>query len=184
MHSSNPPPSKSEAVPSENKPAPKPVRKPKSVGPRLNGASREARQLASAILEVIGGTRLPSDAAAALSISLPRYYLLESRALNGLIAACEPRPIGRVRSAESELNQTQKEVTRLQQECARYAALVRAAQRTVGLAPPPPPKPNDKGKLRRKRKPTVRALRAVEVLKSQTSGETEAGNGGDRPAEG
>ena len=179
--------SKAPSAPTENA-DPKPQKRKATGfrGPRLNGASRGARQLAAAILEVMGGARLPSDAAAALSISLPRYYLLESRALNGLVEACEPRPIGRVRSAESELADAQKEVQRVRQECARYAALVRAAQRTVGLAPPAPPKSGDngKGKAHRKRKPSVRALRAVEVLKSQTSGETEAVLAGEQPAEG
>lgn len=156
-------------------------------GPRMNEASREARKIAAAILEVMGGARLPSDAAKALSISLPRYYLLESRALNGLLMACEPRRIGRVRSAESELAAAQKEVQQLQQECARYSALVRAAQRTIGLSQPQPPKPAEKGKGKRgqKRKPTVRALKAAELLiHSASAGETDAASGGDRPAEG
>jgi hypothetical protein len=155
-------------------------------GPRMNEASREARRLATAILEVLGGARLPSDAAKALSVSLPRYYLLESRALNGLLLACEPRRIGRVRSAENELAVAHKEVLQLRQECARYSALVRAAQRTIGLSQPQLPKPGEKGKGKRglKRKPTVRALKAAEQLDSVVSGETEAVSGGDRPAEG
>ena len=154
-------------------------------GPRMNEASREARKVAAAILEVMGGARLPSDAAKALSISLPRYYLLESRALNGLLFACEPRRIGRVRSTESELTAARKEVQQLQQECARYSALVRAAQRTIGLSQPQVPKPGEKGKRGLKRKPTVRALKAAELLiNSASSGETEAVSGGDRSAEG
>jgi hypothetical protein len=154
-------------------------------GPRMNEASREARKVAAAILEVMGGARLPSDAAKALSISLPRYYLLESRALNGLLFACEPRRIGRVRSTESELTAARKEVQQLQQECARYSALVRAAQRTIGLSQPQLPKPGEKGKRGLKRKPTVRALKAAELLiNSASSGETDAVSGGDRSAEG
>lgn len=156
-------------------------------GPRMNEASREARKMAAAILEVMGGARLPSDAAKALGISLPRYYLLESRALNGLLFACEPRRIGRVRSTESELTAARKEVQQLKQECARYSALVRAAQRTIGLSQPQPFKPgeNGKGKRGRKRNPTVRALKAAALLiNSAASGETEAVSGGDRPAEG
>ena len=59
-----------------------------------------------------------------------------------------------------------KELETLQRENARLSALVRAAQRTVGLSAPPPPKPAAKGKkAKKKRKPTVRALRAVERLK-------------------
>ena len=43
--------------------------------------SREAQRFAAAILEVLAGVRTPTDAAAALGISVPRYYLWEQRAL-------------------------------------------------------------------------------------------------------
>jgi hypothetical protein len=161
------PPEKKEAPPK-----PKAKRVPK--GPPIQGGSRDARRLAAAILEVLAGARLPSEAAAALGTNVPRYYLLESRALKGLVEACEPRPLGRVRTAESELAQVRKELDRLKRENARYAALVRAAQRTVGLSAPPPPKPAVNGKGRKKRKPTVRALRAVERLQEETPSEEAA----------
>ena len=164
------------------KPVAKPAKQKRLQGPRMEDGSREAKRQAAAILEVIGGARTPTDAAQALGISLPRYYLLESRALSGLLSACEPRPIGRVRTAESELALLQKENRRLQQECARYTALVRVAQRTIGLSAPPPPKAQaEKGK-RRKRKATVRALKAAVLLQSGPSGEAEAVLGGDQPA--
>jgi hypothetical protein len=160
------------------------VEKPKQVrrkGPAINKpGTSDAKRLAAAILEVLGGVRLPSDAASALSISLPRYYQLEVRALNGLLEACEPRPIGRVRSVESELALAQREVATLKRECSRQQALVRLAQRTVGLTAPQPPKPGPKG--RKRRLPTVRALRALAVLNSEPSGEAEAVSGGDQPA--
>ena len=163
------------------KPAPKQARKK---GPAIDKkGTTEAKRVAAAILEVLGGVRLPSDAASALAVSLPRYYQLETRALNGLVEACEPRAIGRVRSVESELAAAQREIATLKRDCSRHQALVRLAQRTVGLAAPQLPKPGPKG-LRKRRSPTVRALKAVAVLKSETSGETEAVFGGDRPAEG
>jgi hypothetical protein len=59
-------------------------------------ASREARRLAAAILEVLAGVRTPAQAATAVGLSLPRYYQVEGRALQGLLAACEARPRGRV----------------------------------------------------------------------------------------
>ena len=153
-------------------------------GPAIDKkGTSDAKRLAAAILEVLGGARLPSDAATALGVSLPRYYQLETRALNGFVGACEPRPMGRVRSVEGELASAQREIATLKRECSRHQALVRLAQRTVGLAPPQPPKPGPKG-LRRRRKPTVRALKVVDMLKSESSGETEAVSGGDRPAEG
>jgi len=148
---------------------PKPAKKkqkPQKKGPPIEGGSRGARKLAAAILEVLAGARLPSEAAEALGVGVPRYYLLEARALSGLVAACEPKPLGRVRTPESELASVRKELETFQRENARLAALVRAAQRTVGLSAPPPPKPAAKGKkAKKKRKPTVRALRAVARLK-------------------
>ncbi|NJO56017.1 MAG: hypothetical protein HC834_06230 [Rhodospirillales bacterium] len=152
----------------------------KAKGPAIGNGSLEARKLAAAILEVLGGLRLPTDAAKALGISLPRYYQLESRALSGLLSACEPRQKGRVRSVENELDTLRKELARSQREAARYAALARIAQRTVGL-PAPQPVKREPGK-RRTKKPTVRALRAVDVIKSMSSGETSAGSAGEQPA--
>jgi hypothetical protein len=162
----------------ENK-ASKQVRKK---GPAIDtNGTTAAKRVAAAILEVLGGIRLPSDAATALGVSLPRYYQLETRALNGLVGACEPRPIGRVRSVESELASAQREIDILKRDCSRQQALVRLAQRTVGLSPPQPSKSGPKG-LRKRRKPTVRALKAVAVLKSGASGEAEAGTAGEQPA--
>lgn len=157
-------------------------------GPAVNSnGTVDAKRMAAAILEVLGGLRTPTDAATALGLSVPRYYQLETRALNGLLEACEKRPLGRVRSVESELAVAQRELSTLKRECARQQALVRLAQRTVGLAPPQAPKPGPKG-LRKRRRPTVRALKVVAVLNSAlnsgVSGETEAMSGGDRPAEG
>ena len=157
------------------KPAIKKGKGPKK-GPPIDGGSRGARRLAAAILEVLAGARLPSEAASALGVGVPRYYFLEARALKGLVSACEPRPLGKVRTPESVLASVRKELAGLQRENARLSALVRAAQRTVGLSAPPPPKPAAKGKKRKKkRKPTVRALRAVERLKDGLEESTEAG---------
>ena len=50
--------------------------------------SRDAQRFATGILEVLAGVRTPTDAAAAMGISVPRYYLWEQRALEGLVAAC------------------------------------------------------------------------------------------------
>ena len=155
----------------------------KSRGPKLNAVSPHARKVATAILEVLVGGRSPSDAADALSVSLPRYYQLEARALNGLLAACEPRKRGYVRSPERELESTQKKMQQLQRECARHQALARLAQRTIGLAAPATAKPNDSSK-RKKRAPSVRALKVVEALKSDPAGETQAGSAGMQPAQG
>jgi hypothetical protein len=161
-----------------------PTRQVRSKGPAVNkNGTPGAKRIAAAILEVLGGIRLPSDASTALGISLPRYYQLETRALNGLIEACEPRAKGRVRSVQSELSAAQREIATLKRDCSRQQALVRLTQRTVGLSAPQPPKPGPKG-MRKRRTPTVRALKVVAMLKSAASGETDASAGGDRPAEG
>ena len=149
--------------------APVPVkrRKPRHkgpAGPRIQRGTPQARRLAAAILEVLGGTRLPSEAAEAIGVSLPRYYALENRALDGMVEACEPKGKGRTPSPERALGVAKRENDKLRSEIARKQALLRVVQRTVGL-PVPQAKPLKKGK-RRRRKPSVRALRAVSILRS------------------
>jgi hypothetical protein len=139
----------------------------------LSAGSREANRTAAAILEVLAGVRTPTDAASALSIAPPRYYQLEQRALEGLLSACEPRRLGRVQTPDSRIATLEKEVQRWRQECARQQALVRAAQRTIGLAPPRP-KVIDKSTGKRKRRPTVRALKAARTLQSASAEMPEA----------
>ena len=181
----------------EAKPA-KPKRKsrcsscspPSSLGKQ---ASREGNRRAAAILEVLGGLRMPSEAAAALSISVSHYYLLERKALAGLLAACEPEP-KRTRgpSVENKLAKTERELETCRRECMRQAALVRATQRAVGLRAVPSPskkggtatgKPNGKKTpaKRRRQRPMVRALRAAETVRRNSSGENSAGELEQRP---
>jgi hypothetical protein len=148
---------------------------------RKEPISREAQRLAAAILEVLAGVRTPTDAAAVLGVSVPRYYLWEQRALEGLVAACEPRPVGKAAGQRHQLAVLQKELARLKQDCARQQALVRASQRTIGLGPPPPAKPTAKaggkaagkvvGKKARKRRPVVRALKAAATLRAAATTE-------------
>lgn len=129
------------------------------------GASAEAKRLAAAILEVLAGVRTPTQAAQALGMSLPRYYLLEVRALQGMLVACEPRSVGPKPSSASALAALRSECERLRRDCARQQALLRAAQRTIGLsAPAAPSKPAANGKKRRRRRPTARALRVAARL--------------------
>jgi hypothetical protein len=137
------------------------------------GASAEARKRAAVILEVLAGTRTPTQAAEAIGVSLPRYYLLEVQALHGLLLACEPRSLGRQQSAESALAALRRECEQLRRDCARQQALVRAAQRTIGLPPPAPTKPEKNGKQRRRR-PMARALRAAARLQPVEAGTVPA----------
>jgi hypothetical protein len=162
------------------------VRKSPS-GPRaksLAPVSRDAQRLAAVILEVLAGVRTPTEAAATLSLSLPRYYLWEQRALEGLVRACEPRPKGKAASERHQIAVLEKEVVRLRRDCARQQALVRASQRTIGLAAlqpaaKPAAKSNGKatakaaaavaGKAQRKRRPVARALKAAAALRAAAS---------------
>ncbi len=132
-------------------------------GPSVRGGSVEARRLAAAILEVLAGARTPQDAAGALGISVPRYYALEVRALEGLVSVCEPRRPGRGPSPGHEAEELRRAVARLERECGRRGALLRAAQRAVGLSAVRP-EPRDKVRKRPKRRPTVRALGAARRL--------------------
>lgn len=146
------------------------VRAAKQRGPYRDlgdGASTEAKRVAAVILEVLAGARTPPEAATVLKVSLPRYYLLEVRALHGMLVACEPRSRERGPSPASALATLQRECEQLRRECTRQQTLVRAAQRTMGLTPPAPEssKPDRNGKKRRRRRPMVRALRVLARLK-------------------
>jgi hypothetical protein len=140
--------------------------------PREPQPGREARQRAAVILDVLAGSRTPQQGADALSLSLPRYYQLEARALGGLVAACESRPRGRQVEATAELARANKEVDRLKRELSRYQALVRLTQRTVGVTAPAPEKP---GTRKRHRKPAVRALRRAEALRAEEPPDPDTG---------
>lgn len=146
----------------------------------------EANRRAAVILEVLAGVRLPSEAAQALGISVNHYYILERKALEGLLASCERQPTGRrTPSAEKQLARLERELAQAQRECQRQAALVRATQRAVGLPATPSSEPPAKSsrrrrkdaasatKRRRRRRPTVRALRAAEALAKNSSLSTE-----------
>jgi hypothetical protein len=148
---------------------------------RTDGVSGEARRQAAAILEVLAGVRTPSEVAAQLAISLTRYYLIERRALQGLLAACEPRPRGKVRSPASELAALRRECEQLRRQAARQQALLRVTERAVGLAAPAASgvKADQKNpKRRRQRKPKARALlAAAAVQEAAATAAASAANG-------
>lgn len=133
--------------------------------------STEAKQRAAAILEVLAGTRSPAQAAADLGTSVPRYYLWEQRAVQGLVTACEPKPPGRGPNDARRIAELQRSVARWERECLRQQALARAMQRAVGLSAPSIGKSAaaPAGKRARRRRPTVRALKAAAALRSNSS---------------
>jgi hypothetical protein len=130
-------------------------------------ASREARRLAAAILEVLAGARTPTEAASALGLSLPRYYQVEQRALCGLVRACEARPKGRQVSPDKETTALVQENARLRREVGRQQALVRAGQRVIGLAAPAAAPLKAGGKKPRRRR-LARALSVAARLQAGT----------------
>jgi hypothetical protein len=156
------------------------AKRPSPTKLRPEAQSQEARRVAAVVLEVLGGSRTPTDAAAALSVSLPRYYALETRALEGLLEACERRSRGPRRSAEREIGRLRREVARLERESARSQALFRVAHRALGLRPPERPGPS-KGK-RRRRQPVVRALRAAALIRPAGAAPENTAQGGGTDA--
>lgn len=112
------------------------VRSQASGRPALKG-SAQARRQAAVILEALNGVRTTQEAADAMEIALARYYVLETRALEGFIEALEPRPRGRPVDPERELAKLREEVERLEREMRRYQALYRTAQRALGVPASP-----------------------------------------------
>ena len=157
---------------------PKGAAKPPPVPPEA-AASPQARRIATVLLEVLAGLRSTSDAARTLEVTPVRYYAIETRAIGGLIAACEPRPSGiqpEVRDAH-ELTRLREQMRRQGQELNQVRSVLRTTQRQLGVATAPEPPPNGMpGKLgkpgkdgkpatkRKVRRPTVRALTMVHRL--------------------
>lgn len=151
----------------------------KATGLDVKGHSGGARKLAAVILEVLAGLRTPTDAAVALEVSLPRYYACELRALQGLVGACEPLPRGRQPTAQGEIAGLKRRCEQLQQQLVRQQALLRLAQRSIGLSPATPPT-SKPGKGKRRRRPRLRALQAIEQLRPSPA--EAAANQPDREA--
>jgi hypothetical protein len=137
----------------------------------IQGGSSEANRFAVVILEVLAGGRTPTDASQTLGITLPRYYQLETRALQGLVAALEPRRKVRQPSPEGRIAGLEKLLQEARREGLRQQALVRAAQRSLGIRPPTIPEARANGKdapKRKRRRPMVRALKAAQTLSNDT----------------
>jgi hypothetical protein len=158
-------------------------------------ATPDAKRIAGAILEVLAGVRSITDAAQLLGVTPARYYALEARAVAGLIAACEPRGPGPLPGSAlgAELDRLRAERDRLRDEAARYQALARIAQTAFGPPGGPPAAsptsvtlpgltvrqqraaraaaraapPPVAVKPRKKRIPTVRALRLAQQVQNR-----------------
>jgi hypothetical protein len=161
----------------------KPARKPKGAH-ALRSGTPEANRLAVAILEVLAGIRSPAEAATNVNLSLVRYFQLETRALQGMVRALEPLPKGKQPSLDGRLKQLEKQLQQSRRECSRQQALVRVAQRTVGLPMSSPSKAkaaetgdrkgSHKNNTKKKRRPMVRALKAAQALRAQSAAQPPA----------
>lgn len=92
---------------------------------------RDGRVIGLTILEVLGGLKSPPEAAESLGVSLTYYYVLETRAIEGLLLACEPKPKGPRSSPEKQLEDLRRDKDRLERELLRTQAIARAAQRSL-----------------------------------------------------
>jgi hypothetical protein len=104
------------------------------MGPKSVRGSESARRLAALMMEAWSGVRSTQAACAAMGISVTRFYQLEARAVQHLVAAPEPRPRGRRLTAASELGKLKLENQRLRRDLERFQSLYRTAQRTLGVA--------------------------------------------------
>ena len=135
-----------------------------------------ASRVAACVLEVLAGVRTPAEAAGELAVSLPRYYQLEQRALQGLVRGCEPPPRGRVASPEGELARLRRDNERLTRVSA--AAGAGAAGAAGGRAGEPGAEAGQGGRGRR-----PEAAAATERARSRGgAASTAPGRGRDRRA--
>lgn len=149
------------------------------MGAKAVRGSEAARKKAALLLEAWSGVRSTQAASDAMGIALTRFYQLEARALQLIVAAMEPRPRGRQVSTESELHKLKVDKQRLQRDVERLQSLYRTAQRTLGLvvAKAPDPAKNPAPGSRRKRGPRQKA-RGQSVAATLLSGGDQEGSDG------
>ncbi|MEE4384281.1 MAG: hypothetical protein V2J02_19955 [Pseudomonadales bacterium] len=144
-------------------------------GPKALTGSVEAKRKTAVILEALAGLRTTQQASEELGIALVRYYVLETRMLQAMIDALEPRARGRKRDESKLRDELETENRRLRREVARLQALYRTAQRAVGVkAPEKSARVEAKtAKARRPRKQS-RGERVLSKLHEQLSGSAAA----------
>ena len=135
-------------------------------GPSSVAGSEGARKAAAVILEVLSGLRTTGEACEGLGISPMRYYVLETRALQGLVGALEPRAKGKRRKPEDRMRELEKEKARLERDLARTLALVRLAQRAIGIPAAHPKRAAGGAAKPKRRRRGQRAMRAIVALRA------------------
>jgi hypothetical protein len=136
------------------------------VSPKALTGSADAKRKAAILLEALTGLRTIQSASTELEIALPRYYVLETRMLQAMVDALEPRARGRKRDSAAEMKQLSTENDRLAREIHRLQALYRATQRAVGIKEADP-RSKAKDKTIRTRRPNVesRGRRVAKALR-------------------
>lgn len=133
-------------------------------GAKALTGSDEAKRKAAVILEAITGLRTTQSASDELGIALVRYYVLETRMLQAMIDALEPKARGRKRTLDAELAQLRDENKRLEREAMRVQALYRMTQRAVGVKEDRPAR-KTKGRTKKKARRVRRQSRGERILK-------------------
>jgi hypothetical protein len=153
------------------------------MGARAVRGSDAARRCAALLLEAWSGVRTTQATSEAMGVAVTRFYQLEARALQMIVAAMEPRPKGRQRTAESEISKLKAERQRLVRDVERYQSLYRTAQRSLGVAVVRPPDKTDNpapgGKRKRgpRKKARGQSVAAVLLDNAPPSGAREVTNG-------
>jgi len=107
--------------------------RPQPAGPKALSGSAEAKRKAALILEALCGLRSTQAASDELGVALVRYYVLETRMMQAMIDALEPKARGRQRTANVEMSALRADKQRLEREVLRLQALYRVTQRAVGV---------------------------------------------------
>lgn len=105
-------------------------------GPAALVGSDGAKRKMALVLEAIAGLRTIQSACTELGIAVPQYYALETRMLQAMIDALEPRKRGRKVDVVAELERQRKAYVDLERELMRVQALYRTTQRAVGVKEP------------------------------------------------
>ena len=147
--------------------------KSKQSGPSTLKGSKPAKRAMVAILEALAGTCGTSEAAERLQISLSRYYQLETRALQGMMAALEPRQRGPRKTPDGEIRALKAEQKVLERELRQARSLLRAASRSVGIKPVAKRSASRKKGARRRR--GSRGAVVLRTLKEDVREETDDG---------
>jgi len=157
------------------------------MGPKAVRGSDAARRQAALLIEAWSGVRSTVSASEAMGVALTRFYQLEARALQMLVAAMEPRSRGRQRTPASELAKLRADKVRLQRDVERLQALYRTAQRSLGVvvakAVEPPKNGEPSGKRRRGPRKRSRGQSVAAVLLGQVPAEGATREANDAASE-